>query len=86
MKRRTIVLAALICALALPLQGCAGTAEGTEPAPKPMGVEMKANVAWPYDKLEVNGEGTPLLRVYVVDTDKVETMDVESMVVESINL
>ena len=80
MKRRKIVPAVISCVLALTLQSCAGAAEGTEPAPKPTGVEMKANVAWPYDKLEVNGEGTPLLRVYVVDEDKVETMDVETYV------
>lgn len=80
MKRRKIVPAVISCMLALTLQSCAGTAEGTEPAPKPTGVEMKANVVWPYDKLEVNGEGTPLLRVYVVDEDKVETMDVETYV------
>ncbi len=80
MMKRRVAAAALTVLLTASLQSCAGTAVGETPAPKPTGVEMKADVAWPYDKLEVNGEGTPLLRVYVVEEDKVETMDVETYV------
>ena len=72
--------ACLACGLLLCLQSCASTAQGTEPAPKPTGVQMKAEVAWPKDKLERNEEGIPLLRVYVVEDEKVETIDVETYV------
>ena len=41
---------------------------------------MKADVSWPEVKLERNEDGVPLLRVYVVDEEKVETIDVETYV------
>lgn len=68
------------CGLLMSLSSCASTAEGTEPAPKPTGVQMKADVAWPEDQLERNEDGVPLLKVYVVDEEKVETIDVETYV------
>ena len=80
MFRRKIAAGLLVCLLAAILQGCASTAEGTEPAPKPTGVAMKADVSWPEEKLERNEDGVPLLRVYVVDEEKVETIDVETYV------
>ncbi len=80
MKKRKVAASALACVLMVSLQSCASTAEGTEPAPKPTGVQMKAEVAWPEDKLERNEEGIPLLKVYVVEDEKVETMDVETYV------
>ena len=70
----------LACGLLMSMQSCASTAEGTEPAPKPTGVQMKADVAWPEDQLERNEDGVPLLKVYVVDEEKVETIDVETYV------
>lgn len=80
MFRRKIAAGLLVCLLAVILQGCASTAEGTEPAPKPTGVAMKADVSWPEEKLERNEDGVPLLRVYVVEDEKVETIDVETYV------
>lgn len=70
----------LACGLMMSLQSCASTAEGTEPMPKPTGVQMKADVAWPEDKLERNEDGIPLLKVYVVEDEAVETVDVETYV------
>lgn len=72
--------ACLACGLLISLQSCASTAEGTEPVPKPTGVQMKAEVAWPEDKLERNEDGVPQLQVYVVEDEKVETVDVETYV------
>ncbi len=80
MYQRKLAAVAAICVAALCLQGCAGTAETTEPAPKPTGVRMKAQVEWPTEKLETNEEGMPLLRVYVVEDEKVETVDLETYV------
>lgn len=76
-KRKT---AAVLAACLLALQGCASTAESSEPAPRPTGVRMKAAVSWPEDRLEKNEDGVPLLRVYVVDEEKIETMDLETYV------
>ena len=78
MKKRKA--AAVLAACLLALQGCASTAESDEPAPRPTGVRMKAEVAWPEERLEKNEDGIPLLRVYVVDEEKVETMDLETYV------
>ena len=80
MMRKKKTAAAMICLAALLLQGCAGTAQGAEPMPKPTGVQMKAQVSWPNDKLETDESGTPLLRVYVVEQEKVETVDLETYV------
>ena len=80
MFRRKIAAGLLVCLLSAILQGCASTAEGTEPAPKPTGVAMKADVSWPEEKLERNEDGVPLLRVYVMEEEKVETIDVETYV------
>ncbi len=80
MWRKRAVATVLACMLPVCLQSCASTAQGTEPAPKPTDVRMKADVAWPSERLQRNEEGIPLLRVYVVDEEKVETMDVETYV------
>lgn len=79
LQRKRTALAA-VCAAALCLQGCAGTAETAEPAPKPTGVRMKAEVQWPSEKLETGENGVPLLRVYVVGKEAVETVDLETYV------
>lgn len=78
MNRWKIAAVALVCMLAL--QGCASTAETDEPEPRPTGVRMKADVEWPEERLEKSEDGTPLLRVYVVDEKKVETIDLETYV------
>lgn len=78
MKKRKA--AAVLAACLLALQGCASTAESDEPAPRPTGVRMKAEVAWPEERLEKNEDGIPLLRVYVASEEKVETMDLETYV------
>ena len=80
MRRKRWAAAYLACGLLLSLQSCASTAEGSEPVPKPTGVQMRADVAWPEDQLERNEEGVPLLKVYVVDEEKLETIDVETYV------
>ena len=78
MKKRKA--AAVLAACLLALQGCASTAESDEPTPRPTGVRMKAEVAWPEERLEKNEDGIPLLRVYVASEEKVETMDLETYV------
>lgn len=80
MFRKKIVAGLLACLLPITVQSCASNAQGVEPAPKPTGVAMKADVSWPEEKLERNEEGIPLLRVYVVDEEKVEKIDVETYV------
>lgn len=79
MKRMRML--ALLCGLALTLQGCAGNAEAVVPTETPAGAELRAeNVNWPKDKLETGADGVPVLDVYVVDAKKVERIDVESYV------
>lgn len=78
MKKRTT--AAVLAVILLALQSCASTAESDEPAPRPTGVRMKAQVSWPEERLEKNEDGIPLLRVYVASEEKVETMDLETYV------
>ena len=80
MYRKKTAVAAALCAAALCLQSCAGTAESAEPAPRPTGVRVKAQVDWSADQLEAGEDGTPLLRVYVVEQEAVETMPLESYV------
>ena len=70
----------MFAACLLALQGCASTAESDEPAPSPTGGRMKAEVAWPEERLEKNEDGIPLLRVYVASEERVETMDLETYV------
>lgn len=79
MKRRKV---ALMCLMALALQGCAGTAEEAQPRPTPTGAQMQAegSVSWPEKKLEKNENGVPVLDVYVVEDEKVEQVDVETYV------
>lgn len=80
MYRKRIAAAAVLCAAALCLESCAGTAENAEPAPRPTGVRVKAQVEWPADKLETDEDGTPLIRVYVVEQEAVETVPLETYV------
>ncbi|MBE5801303.1 MAG: SpoIID/LytB domain-containing protein [Clostridiales bacterium] len=78
MRKGTLVM---LCVLVFGLfQSCASTAKGTSPEPTPTGAEMKANVSWPNDKLEVDESGIPQLKVYVVEDEKIETVDVETYV------
>ena len=72
-------LIALLAACALLLSACAGKAQ-TVPKPTPENTHMKANVSWPKEKLDLNDSGEPMLKVYVVDDKKTETMDIESYV------
>lgn len=80
MLRRKTALAAAICALSLCLQSCTTTAETTEPAPRPTGTAMKAAVQWPEEKLQFGEDGSPVLRVYVVEKEAVEKVDLETYV------
>lgn len=80
MRREKLVLLIAVLAAGLCLQGCAGTAATDEPSPEPTGVLMKGNVQWPAHKLQTGEDGTPLLRVYVVDKETVETVDLETYV------
>lgn len=80
MKARWAKVIALALATAL-LQGCASSADTVVPQTTPEGTMVKGGkVAWPEDKLENGSDGTPLLKVYVVDDRKVESVDVETYV------
>ena len=76
-----VKLTSLLLVLALMLTSCAGRAYGT-PVPEntPEGTEVKAAVQWPKEKLELNAEGIPQIRVYVVDEGTARTMDIETYV------
>ncbi len=80
MQRRKLAALAVVLTGGFFLQGCATTAETEEPSPKPTGVVMKADVRWPSEKLSTKEDGTPLLRVYVVEKEAVETVDLETYV------
>ncbi len=72
----------LMLALCLNLTACAGSAQGAPvPEDTPEGAEMKADtVQWSREKLKLNDEGIPQLRVYVVDEEASRTMDIENYV------
>ena len=76
-KRILTVLLALVSALML--TACAGRAQGAPvPQSTPERTQIKAEtVHWPADKLTLNNEGVPELRVYVTEEKAVQTMDVE---------
>ncbi|NLV59792.1 MAG: SpoIID/LytB domain-containing protein [Clostridiales bacterium] len=75
------LLLTLFLALLLAAQGCAGTAE-TVPTPAPddatPGNANKDAVRWPQDKLTMNQDGIPTLKVYVVEEKKAREMDIET--------
>ena len=76
MKKRKWI--ALLCACALLLSGCAGSAESVPERPE--AARPKADVRWPKDRLELGEGGVPLLDVYVTADEKVERVDAESYV------
>lgn len=80
MKRKRLVL--LLCAVALyGLQSCAGNANAAMPQTTPEAAQVRGDqVSWPKEKLELDPQGTPMLRVYNTDTQKVESVDVETYV------
>ncbi len=73
MKRKIF---ALLAASAMVFQGCASNAQSI-PSPSP---SPTSEVEWPRGKLEVNDEGIPMLKVYVVEEDRIETIDIETYV------
>ena len=74
---RKIALPILLCAALLALAGCAGNAEAV---PKSTPAPSEAPVEWPKGKLKENSDGVPLLKVYVVEDEKVEDLDIETYV------
>lgn len=51
------------------------------PEQPPEGMQVKAEgVNWPKDRLQMNSEGIPELRVYVVEEKNVRSMDIETYV------
>ncbi|MEA5013179.1 MAG: SpoIID/LytB domain-containing protein [Candidatus Limiplasma sp.] len=82
-KRKLGLLLALCAALALAVQGCAGTAETIPPGAQPGATPGNANkdaVRWPQEKMKMNPDGIPTLSVYVVDEKRVREVDVETYV------
>ena len=68
----------MLLSLASFLQGCEGSA-AEAPAPSPIAHSSAASeVRWPRDQLKQNASGVPLLDVYVLADEKVETMDMET--------
>lgn len=79
---RKILAGLLTLALGFSLTGCACSAHGSPvPEATPEGTQVKANnVNWPKDKLKLNNEGVPTLRVYVVEEETARSMDIETYV------
>ena len=74
--------AILLLALCVLLAACSSSAHGA-PVPEntPEVSQLKAeNVQWPKDKLPLNSEGVPELRVYVVEEETARAMDIETYV------
>ena len=80
LKQITACLLAL--ASGLLMTACAGNAHGAPvPQPTPQGTEIKAeSVRWPSEKLPLDADGVPGLRVYVVDEKTVREMNIETYV------
>ncbi len=74
--KRFLPFGALLAACALVFQGCTSSAQSLpEASPAPT-----AATQWPSGKLEQNEEGIPMLKVYVVEDEKLETIDIETYV------
>ncbi len=78
MKRNIGVLCAVLLCAAL-LTSCASSAEAV-PTPSPTQGEQRAQVSWPKEKLELDANGLPQLKVYVVEEEAARPMDVETYV------
>ena len=74
MQRKGKLLSLLVTGLCF-LQGCTGTAATVpEAAPSP----TAQSVRWPHDRLPADENGVPILDVYVVEDEQVETIDIET--------
>ena len=85
MKRRKIKAWALLGMLAVWAAlgaGCAAGAQNSQATPEPAGANGKAAGEKPSlpDKLQVNAEGVPVLRVYQVDEEETREMDLETYI------
>lgn len=70
----------LMIALMMNLSACAGKAQSA-PEATPKGTHVLAEtVQWPKDKLTLDQDGVPQLKVYVVDDQTVNTMNIETYV------
>jgi len=80
MKKMCALLLALLCCYAL--TACTGNAKGAPvPESPPQRTQVRAEgVNWPKEKLQLNDNGVPQLRVYVVDEETAKTMDIETYV------
>ena len=75
-KAMCIALAAMI---ALLLCGCRGTGESEEKKPKDAGTSKEEKKKPPLpEKLTLNGDGVPVLKVYQVDEEETKEMDLET--------
>lgn len=72
----------LVLLLAFSVSACSSNAQGAPvPEETPDGTQVKADtVSWPKDKLSINSNGLPELRVHVVDENTARTMDIETYV------
>lgn len=77
---RKAFLMMLMMVLIISLTGCAGKAQSV-PESTPEGTKVLAEtVRWPKEKLTLDKNGIPQLKVYVVDEKNVNTMDMETYV------
>ncbi len=77
--RKVICLTALLTLLLSALTGCGGTDAASEPEkPKHTPVQNTAQKPPLPDKLKLNDDGVPILRVYQVDEEETREMDLES--------
>ena len=76
MRKQTALIILLSAFL---LSACAARGEAvpkTEAKSTPSGAEA---VRWPKDKLTLNSDGVPQLRVYVVEDEQIENLDMKPM-------
>ena len=81
MSKKRLWTWCVLFAVTLALQACASSADTAVPSQtqSPAG-QAETALRWPKDKLETDGRGAPLLRVYVTEQEAVERMDVETYV------
>ena len=79
MLQKTVLLVLLIvCTVSM--SACAGSAQSA-PEPTPEGTQVLAEtVRWPKEKLMLDENGVPQLKVYVLEEKAVQDMDIESYV------
>ena len=77
-RKKAMMIGLLLGALGLALTGCGLSVGAEEGAPAPTEKAASAQKPALPSQLKTNGEGVPMLRVYLVDEEEIREMDLET--------